>query len=568
MTLQAPTIDERVDAIATEVIRPQAADIDASGAFLRAALASLRSEGLLGLISAPEVSGLGADAAAAARVVERVARECASAAIVLCMHYAVTAVIEVHGPAQVRERIAGGGHLSTLAFSEVGSRARFWAPMGIAEESGGGIALTARKSWLTSAAEADSYAWSSRPMAAEGLSTLWLVPATATGLQVKDSFDGLGLRGNGSTRSRRGPGGRDARRRWSRLRRDDGHGPPGLPPSARLEHLDQSLAEQPLARANLGAMRVTADAARALWTAALDAAAEGSAAAVMAPTTEVPYDLTGRAVTGPPLFVNPMTPPDAPLVLGAVAYEPRVVTIWEGVKAWLGDRGLPFDYVLCSNYERLVESLLAEQVHAVAMRDTDCDLASVVVARPDSDVRAVADLRGRTLAVGALDSPQATLIPLSLVRASGLSPGIDVTVRHFDVLAGKHGDHVGGEREAALALMRGEVDAACMIEGNHDLFRAEGVLPPDSRVVARTAAFDHCNFTVTDAAPRDKIERFHGLLLSMSHDDPEVRPLLDLEGLRAWRPGRARGQRRSSRRSTRPASTTAAGAVTETAYRY
>jgi phosphonate transport system substrate-binding protein len=290
--------------------------------------------------------------------------------------------------------------------------------------------------------------------------------------------------------------------------------------------------------------------------------------------------------------VSPVQPPPGPLVLGAVAYEPRVVTIWEGFKAWLGGRGLPFDYVLYSNYERLVESLLdgevdvawnsplawvrarrlaagrGRRVHAIAMRDTDCDLASVVVARPDSGIRSVGDLRGRTIGVGALDSPQATLLPLSLIRASGLTPGLDVVVRHFDVLAGKHGDHVGGERDAAIALMRGDVDAACMIEGNLALFRQEGVLPPDSRVVARTPPFDHCNLTVTDGAPRDLVERFHSLLLSMSYDDPEVRPLLDLEGLRAWRPGRDRGYAQLETAVDDAGFYDTAGAVTETAYRY
>jgi phosphonate transport system substrate-binding protein len=290
--------------------------------------------------------------------------------------------------------------------------------------------------------------------------------------------------------------------------------------------------------------------------------------------------------------VSAVEPPQVPLVLGAVAYEPRVVTIWEGFKAWLGERGLPFDYVLYSNYERLVESLLegqvdiawnsplawvrarrlaaarGQRVHAIAMRDTDCDLASVVVVGPDSAIDSVGDLRGRTIGVGALDSPQATLLPLSLLRSSGLTPGLDVRVRHFDVLAGKHGDHVGGEREAAVALMRGEVDAACMIEGNHALFRQEGVLPPGSRIVARTPPFDHCNFTVTDAAPAELVERFHGLLLSMSYDDPEVRPLLDLEGLRAWRPGRDRGYAQLETAVDEAGFYDTAGAVTETAYRY
>jgi phosphonate transport system substrate-binding protein len=256
------------------------------------------------------------------------------------------------------------------------------------------------------------------------------------------------------------------------------------------------------------------------------------------------------------------------LLLGAVAYDPKVVTIWEGFKAWFARHGLAFDYVLYSNYERLVEAHLAGhvdvawnsplawvrtrrlaaargvKVRALAMRDTDCDLRSVVVVPAGSPVRTVGDLAGKVVGVGAADSPQATLLPLWHLRAEGLSPGTDVQVRTFDVLAGKHGDHVGGERDAARALLRGEVDAACLIEGNHALFVADGTLPDGAtRVLTRTPTYDHCNLTVTDAAPRELVERFRELLLGMSYDDPEVRPLLDLEGLRAWVPGRVQGYR-------------------------
>jgi ABC-type phosphate/phosphonate transport system substrate-binding protein len=257
---------------------------------------------------------------------------------------------------------------------------------------------------------------------------------------------------------------------------------------------------------------------------------------------------------------------DTPLVIGAVAYDPKVVTIWEGFRAWFAAEGLPIDYVLYSNYERLVDDLMAgvvdvawasplawvrarrlaeaagREVRAVAMRDTDCDLTSVVVVRGDSGIDEVGALRGRTVGVGAIDSPQATLLPLSLLRARGLVPGEDVRVRRFDVLGGKHGDHIGGEREAAAALVAGDVDAACMIAGNHRLFLDEGVLTEaGSRVIDRTPSFDHCTFAATDSAPPEAVERFRDLLLSMSYDDPGLRPLLDLEGLRAWVPGRTEG---------------------------
>lgn len=115
-------------------------------------------------------------------------------------------------------------------------------------------------------------------------------------------------------------------------------------------------------------------------------------------------------------------------------------------------------------------------------------------------------------------------------------------MRRFDVLVGKHGDHVGGERDAARALLQGEVDAACMIDGNHLVFSNEGLLARGAtRVLAQTEKYDHCNFTVLDGAPERPVGRFIELLLSMRYEDPEVRGLMDLEGLKAWRPGRTSG---------------------------
>jgi alkylation response protein AidB-like acyl-CoA dehydrogenase len=105
----------------------------------------------------------------------------------------------VHAGEEVRRSAAAGDHLSTLAFSELGSRSHFWAPLGTAVRDSNAVVLNAQKSWVTSASKATAYVWSSRPLAAEGLSTLWLVPANVPGLTVKGPFDGLGLRGNDSS---------------------------------------------------------------------------------------------------------------------------------------------------------------------------------------------------------------------------------------------------------------------------------------------------------------------------------------------------------------------------------
>jgi alkylation response protein AidB-like acyl-CoA dehydrogenase len=188
-----------VDEIVAGTVAPAAGEVDRAGAFPRAALDAFGRAGLLGLVSSREVGGLGESHRAAAQVVERVASACASTAMVLCMHYAGAVVVEAHGPREVREAIARGAHVTTLAFSEKGSRSHFWAPVGTATAADGGVRLDAQKSWVTSAGQADSYVWSSRPQGVEGQSTIWLVPAGSAGLSIPTPFDGLGLRGNSSS---------------------------------------------------------------------------------------------------------------------------------------------------------------------------------------------------------------------------------------------------------------------------------------------------------------------------------------------------------------------------------
>ena len=279
-----------VEEIATGVVAKNAAEVDRNAAFPATSIDALRAAGVLGLISSKEVGGAGEGPRAAAAVVERIARECGSTAMVLTMHFAGTAVIEKFGPAAVRRDIAAGKHLSTLAFSEVGSRSHFWAPVGTAEKRAGGIQLNGRKSFATSANQATAYVWSTKPVAAEGASTLWLVSRDTPGIAPQRNFDGLGLRGNDSTAiTAEGAVIPEANRLG-----DDGAGlgimletvlplfnvlasacAVGLMEGAtaatashvagtRYEHLDSSLAELPTIRAYLARMRIGTDQARCL----------------------------------------------------------------------------------------------------------------------------------------------------------------------------------------------------------------------------------------------------------------------------------------------------------------
>lgn len=290
-----------VDEIIAGTVAPAAVEVDRDGTFPRAALDAFGQAGLLGLVSSREVGGLGESHRAATQVVERVASACASTAMVLCMHYAGAAVIEAHGSREVREAVARGEHVTSLAFSEQGSRSHFWAPVSTATADEGGVRLDARKSWVTSAGEADSYVWSSRPLEAEGQSTIWLVPADTPGLSVPVPFDGMGLRGNSSS---------PVTAEGVHIPRGNMLGADGggfdvmmgvvLPyfqlmsagfstgtmeaatakaaahvTGTRLEHLGSSLADLPTVRAYLSRMRIKTDMCRALLGDALTAVETG-----------------------------------------------------------------------------------------------------------------------------------------------------------------------------------------------------------------------------------------------------------------------------------------------------
>jgi alkylation response protein AidB-like acyl-CoA dehydrogenase len=189
---------------ARDVAAAGAADSDAEARFPETAVAALAREGLLGLCVPASHGGLGRGPGAFAATAEELALACGSTAMVFVMHVAAAQAIAA-APAladrdDLLKKIAAGKHLTTLAFSEKGSRSQFWAPVSRLVASGDGWVTDASKSWVTSAARADSYVASAQaPGAGSPLeSTLYLVRKGAAGVRITGAFQGLGLRGNDS----------------------------------------------------------------------------------------------------------------------------------------------------------------------------------------------------------------------------------------------------------------------------------------------------------------------------------------------------------------------------------
>jgi ABC-type phosphate/phosphonate transport system substrate-binding protein len=247
---------------------------------------------------------------------------------------------------------------------------------------------------------------------------------------------------------------------------------------------------------------------------------------------------------------------EKPILIGAVAYDPRVVPIWEGMREYFRQAGPPIDYVLFSNYDRQVQALLDRtidiawntnlawvKVHlltngacrALAMRDVDARFTTVIVARTDSGIASLADIRGKRLALGSADSGQACFLPIYYLQQAGVEPARDCTLLRFDSDVGKHGDTGTSELDVLRALSEGRADAGALAESTWHAQVAKGKVDPSRiRPVWTSPGYCHCNFTVLTEFPEDRSRHWTESLLQMHYDDPKWRELMNLEGLKRW----------------------------------
>jgi alkylation response protein AidB-like acyl-CoA dehydrogenase len=322
----------KVAAVADRSIAPHAARVDRERAFPRESITALGQEGLLGLTIPCAFGGLGHGFRTMAAGLEEVAQRCASTAMVYLMHLCGVACYAAASDktASYLKAAARGEHLSTLAFSERGSRSHFWAPVSKAVPANGAVRLSAEKSFVTSAGEADGYVVST--LAADASqpieSTIYLVLRQDSGVTVSGPWEGLGMRGNasapmtldkvcvGADRALTAPGkGLDMILGVVLPAFQVGSAAVALGiaeaavqatirhlTAARFEHLNSSLAELPTLRARLAQMRIATDRARAHLVSVLDSLeAPGPATQLLvlevkAAATEAAVDVTDLAM--------------------------------------------------------------------------------------------------------------------------------------------------------------------------------------------------------------------------------------------------------------------------------
>jgi len=242
--------------------------------------------------------------------------------------------------------------------------------------------------------------------------------------------------------------------------------------------------------------------------------------------------------------------------VGAVAYDPKVVTIWEGIKDYFTANQVAMDFILFSNYDAQVDALLDGwidiawntnlayvKVHrrtggkcgVLAMRDTDVGFTTKIVAGAGTGIQSIHDLKGKRFALGSRDSGQAAILPAYFLKKSGFDLAKDMTTIRFDLDVGKHGDTGTSEGAVLNAVATGDVHAGAIGDQYWARALAENLVESSKvRAIWTSPAYCHCNFTVRARYEEPQYSRWTDTLLAMDYNNPSHRKILDMEGLKRW----------------------------------
>ena len=210
--------------------------------------------------------------------------------------------------------------------------------------------------------------------------------------------------------------------------------------------------------------------------------------------------------------------------IGAVAYSPDSVTVFQELTRYLDKNGLRSDYVLYSNYDSLVAALDRGEVdiawntplaHAqfhvknqcssqtLAMRDVDVGVRSILVARAESKIKSPADLAGKQLVLGSSQAAEATVLPLHFLKRERVDLS-KVKLVSLDAEVDGQGNPCASPQHVLKALQAGRGDAGIITADLWNRVKDEGSLVQ----VWKSPPFSHCVFTAASKFDKERAARF------------------------------------------------------------
>jgi len=259
---------------------------------------------------------------------------------------------------------------------------------------------------------------------------------------------------------------------------------------------------------------------------------------------------------------QPLAAPGKGVVrIGAVAYSPGVVTVFNDLRQYLNRHEFPCDYVLYSNYDALVAALDRREIdiawntplaHAqyhvrsggasqtLVMRDVDFDVRAVLVTRVDSGINSLADLAGKRLILGSADAAEATVLPLFYLKRDKVDFD-KITTISLDKEVDFKGNPCCSPSHVLQALNEGRGDVGIVTES---LWRQAEAAPSGKQKLKKfwtSPAFSHCVFTASKDFDATRAKRFTELMTAMTGSETGCGEIMRLEGTKKWLPGSPAG---------------------------
>lgn len=131
---------------------------------------------------------------------------------------------------------------------------------------------------------------------------------------------------------------------------------------------------------------------------------------------------------------------------------------------------------------------------AVAVEDGQSDYYAGLFARRDASIGSLAQLKGRSVAFGDLNSTSSFVFPVAMLLEAGLDPVTDLAEIR---LTGSHANSLA-------ALLQGQVDAAALSFDSFEKAVREGVVDPAAvQVVARSGAIPYPPIVISSRLPAE-----------------------------------------------------------------